>query len=335
MVTYFGFAVALLLPLYLVYRIWTVSLASISQWALHATVALGLIGLLLVVGRWDLAGGSYRYLFIAAVAGAITGSWLRVSDLPLFSNEGGDISWHGILDIVLVLALLTWTVAGLWPGRPAVNVTVPLHGENYYVAHGGGTYPINYHGLADASQRYAVDVTQLNDWGVRASGIYPEDLSQYAIYGDSVYSPLSGTVVRAVDRFSDQPPGTRRPNHPAGNHVWLRRGDAYVVLAHLKHGSVRVEPEETVRAGELIAAVGNTGNTSEPHLHIHAVQPTEHRQPVSDSVLANAAPVPLRFAGTFPIRNDVLPNRTPSGQRSTTVHSDPVPSADESVIPLW
>jgi len=44
----------------------------------------------------------------------------------------------------------------------------------------------------------------------------------------------------------------------------------YVVLAHLRRGSVRVHSGQRVRAGQLLGRVGNSGNSSEPHLHVHA-----------------------------------------------------------------
>jgi hypothetical protein len=91
------------------------------------------------------------------------------------------------------------------------------------VVQGGSTYPINYHGLFASAQRYALDVVQLNDWGVRAAGLHPERLSAYEIYGAPVYSPLTGTVVDTAGHFPDLTTGERMPEHPAGNHVWLRR----------------------------------------------------------------------------------------------------------------
>jgi murein DD-endopeptidase MepM/ murein hydrolase activator NlpD len=46
-----------------------------------------------------------------------------------------------------------------------------------------------------------------------------------------------------------------------------------VVLAHLRRGSIAVRLSESVTAGQGLAEAGNSGNTSEPHLHRHAVRP--------------------------------------------------------------
>ena len=59
------------------------------------------------------------------------------------------------------------------------------------------------------------------------------------------------------------------PGRILGNHVVLDLGDGvHAVLAHLRRGSVRVRPGDRVAAaGQPLAACGNSGNSSEPHLH--------------------------------------------------------------------
>ncbi|MGW4309948.1 peptidoglycan DD-metalloendopeptidase family protein [Streptomyces californicus] len=55
-----------------------------------------------------------------------------------------------------------------------------------------------------------------------------------------------------------------------GNHVILDLGGGtYAVYAHLRRGSLRVRAGDRVRAGQGIGRVGNSGNTTEPHLHFH------------------------------------------------------------------
>jgi hypothetical protein len=270
---------------------------------------LSFLALVLLIGRGDMAGGALRYGLYAGCALALLGSWVRVSDRPVLVDGRAGLSWSAVGDTVAILVLLGWGLLGYWPDRPAADLTFPLRGEGYYVMHGGGTYPVNYHGLFASSQRYALDVVQLNDWGFRAAGLYPDRLKGYEVYGETVYSPLTGTVVDTAGHFPDLTPGRRQPEHPAGNHVWIRRDSLYVVLAHLKTESVRVAPGERVRAGQPIAAVGNTGNTSEPHLHLHAVTVADRPAPAPDSLLGVGTPVPLRFNGRFLTRNDQFTQR--------------------------
>ena len=72
----------------------------------------------------------------------------------------------------------------------------PLHGGTFYVAQGGDAFWLNRHHMSK-SQRFALDIVALNWLGARAWGIYPAALEAYAIYGETVYSPCSGTVTAA------------------------------------------------------------------------------------------------------------------------------------------
>ncbi|MGH8502548.1 MAG: M23 family metallopeptidase [Gammaproteobacteria bacterium] len=86
----------------------------------------------------------------------------------------------------------------------------------------------------------------------------------------------------------------------AGNHVTLRCGNADVLLGHFRPGSLKVASSTRVDVGDLIAEVGNSGNSDEPHLHIHAQAPGSANEPMSGE------PLPMRFNGRFLVRNDRL-----------------------------
>jgi murein DD-endopeptidase MepM/ murein hydrolase activator NlpD len=141
------------------------------------------------------------------------------------------------------------------------------------------------------SQQFALDIVELGPLGYRATGLMPRDLASYAIYGRAVLSPCDGTVLEAVGSLPDLPIGERDSSQPAGNHVVIRCHGVRVELAHLQRASVRVTAGDAVRAGTPLGLVGNSGNTSEPHLHVHA--DTD-----------GGEGVPMTFDGRFLIRND-------------------------------
>src|SRR5690606_13411712 len=116
-------------------------------------------------------------------------------------------------------------------------------------------------------------ITAVGPLGFRAKGLAPEELDRYAIYGASVVSPCAGEVVAMRDGLPDLVPPQTDPQNAAGNHVILACGDFHVELAHLAPGSIAVTEGARIATGDLIGSVGNTGNTTEPHLHIHAVDP--------------------------------------------------------------
>jgi len=107
-------------------------------------------------------------------------------------------------------------------------------------------------------------------------------------------------VARVVDGLADNPAGYMDTVNVAGNHVVLRLNGFLIVMAHLKRNSIVVREGDRVKRCQFIALVGNSGQTSEPHLHIHAVRASD-----PDSVL-KAPGVPIYFNGRFAVRNDVL-----------------------------
>jgi hypothetical protein len=182
----------------------------------------------------------------------------------------------------------------------AAELSFPLEGGTYYVGQGGDSPLLNHHNT-NRAQRFALDVFRLNAAGTRAAGIYPSDPSRYAVFGAGIHSPCAGEVIETRDGNPDhRPSGTDREN-PAGNHVVVRcaKEDVDVALAHIRENSVAVERGERVVEGQLLGRVGNSGNTSEPHLHVHAVRTG------SGSVLEGEG-VPMVFDGRFPVRNGLV-----------------------------
>jgi murein DD-endopeptidase MepM/ murein hydrolase activator NlpD len=179
----------------------------------------------------------------------------------------------------------------------ALDLVFPLRGGTFIVGQGGASKIVNQH-FGHASQRYALDVLMLNGAGVRARWFYPGALDRYAAWDAEVVSPCDGVVAAAVDQFPDLPPPWRDPAHPAGNHVAIESGGATVYLAHLRRGSVAVRAGDRVRAGQPVGRVGNSGNTTEPHLHIHA-----ETGPYPGRFSGRPA-IPITFGGRFLARND-------------------------------
>lgn len=149
-------------------------------------------------------------------------------------------------------------------------------------------------------ESYAHNIVKLNQIGVRASGILPPDPSRYAIFGDPVYAPCSGVVIQVENTLPDLSPPLADRNHLPGNHVLLDCDGLWVLLAHLKQGSVAAMQGDRMWEGQLLGQIGNSGNTSEPHLHIHAQRPGSMEMPFGGD------PVPMVFNGRYLARNDLV-----------------------------
>ena len=148
----------------------------------------------------------------------------------------------------------------------AVQFTFPLDCLAY-TAWGGRDELHNYHTYY-APNAYAYDFIMWTEGGTCTEPC--ESNEDYWIFGQPLYAPAAGTVVEAEDGNPDMPPGQTDPPALEGNHVTLEVAEGeYLLMAHMQSGSVQVAVGDTVEQGQHIGNVGNSGNTTEAHLHMH------------------------------------------------------------------
>ena len=160
-----------------------------------------------------------------------------------------------------------------WLEKARVNPIVlrsPFE-DRWYVAAGGPDPRHNHHTVV-TDQVYAYDFLRQNGQS----------------WDQPVLAPCDGMVVHVESREEDAPPDERRRNlkRPFGNYVSIETLGGYVLLAHLKQGSVLVRVGDTVRAGTAIGRCGNSGNTRGAHLHVHA-----QNQPSQSIDVAEGIPI--------------------------------------------
>jgi murein DD-endopeptidase MepM/ murein hydrolase activator NlpD len=112
---------------------------------------------------------------------------------------------------------------------------------------------------------------------VRTTWRGPEDKNEsYFCYDKPIYSVAAGKVVQVLDGLAENVPHSGKYAIPidfvtaGGNHVVVEIApDRYVLYAHMRPGSVRVKLGDAVNVGDVLGHVGNTGSSTEPHLHMH------------------------------------------------------------------
>jgi hypothetical protein len=218
-----------------------------------------------------------------------------------------------IADAELALAMAfdeEWRIAGIQfspvpevaapgPGKPVV-LAFPAPGT-WLVFWGGDDPRDNYH-VVVPQQRHAYDLVIWEDGATfRGDGTKNED---YHCFGKPIEAPVDATVTSVVSELPDNEPGKMDPAHAAGNHVMLEVGPSrYLMLAHLQAGSVMLHVGDQVRRGAQVGRCGNSGNTSEPHLHVHL----QDKPAFAD---AGALGLPLHF-GDVTVDGARLPVATP------------------------
>jgi hypothetical protein len=151
------------------------------------------------------------------------------------------------------------------PPRNPVTIAMPFTGE-WYVFSGGRSVLVNDH-WTTSSQRNAQDIIQVVNRSSHRDD--SKRLTSYYAFGKPLLAPAPGRITAVLDTRPDLAIGDSDRRHPEGNYLVVDIGGGrYVMMGHLKRGSALVDVGDEVRLGQPVAQVGNSGNTSEPHLHI-------------------------------------------------------------------
>ena len=244
----------------------------------------------MAAARPNIGGGTRAILFLwvpvaknsppAAVTHALTFAKLppdsatlsRVSDTTmrarLMADTGSSVIWGAS--------------TGVTPR--AVRVGAPLRGE-WLAANGPNNFsghrrsPLGLNGAVAIAQRFGIDFLQVDEQGRTFTGTDSTSNKSYYAYGKNIHAVGNGRVVATRDSIPENAP--RSPvaravpidlNTVAGNHVVVDMGGGqYAFYAHIQPGTLRVKLGDRVTRGQVLGLVGNSGNSTEPHLHFHIV----------------------------------------------------------------
>lgn len=288
-----------LLPAFFLLWLWLPRPADQISWLTRVVYGASYFAFVAVIGRWDFLSTTLEvalpvgFLFSSLIA------YMRVRHSP-WNLSTSMLRTHGFTAAMAVffLAITARALSGYGNEKTAVELEFPFMAGTYYVGQGGGAASINNHHV-DRSQRYALDIVALNDFGARADGVMPSSLTDYVVYDRPVKSPCTGVAISIHDGIADNRISETNMGEPAGNHIILACGTARILLAHLRKGSIAVQGGEIVSAGDTLGRVGNSGNSSEPHLHMHAY--------LGGTLDYNAGEgLPMTFDGRFLVRGSTV-----------------------------
>ena len=212
------------------------------------------------------------------------------------------------------------------------EIVSPLRGKNWVAANGPANTSahrralIVIDGTPHVAQRYAIDWVQIGADNQTYTGD-PKDNRSYHCFGVEAHAIADAVVVEVKDGIPENTPGANSRAVPitletvAGNHVNLDLGGGvYAMYAHLQPGSIRVKVGDKVTPGQVIGLVGNTGNSTEPHLHFQLMNQNS------------------------PLASDGIPYTFPSYKLAATMSGDtekapkvnrlPAPEARHGEIPM-
>jgi len=153
-----------------------------------------------------------------------------------------------------------------------VVLNLPVRGE-WLTGHAGATTLTNNH----YKNRYAIDCLKIGPDG-RFFKDPEEKVTDFYSYEEPVYAPANGKITEVVDSLTSDIFGEPDTENLGGNYVILDIGQGkYFYVGHLMKGTIPVNEGRMVNKGDILGYIGNSGNTSFPHLHMHV-----QNKPVAD-----------------------------------------------------
>jgi len=153
------------------------------------------------------------------------------------------------------------------PQKNETKLALPFTGQ-WLVLWGGDTPALNYHHVS-LPQRFAFDLLGVGPDGKTHKGDGSRNEDYYA-FGREVLAPADGVVTDVIEGVRDNMPESMNPLSVLGNAVFIQHSKYEVsVLAHFKQGSIKVKAGDTAKKGQMLGLCGNSGNSSEPHIHYH------------------------------------------------------------------
>lgn len=168
---------------------------------------------------------------------------------------------------------------------------MPINDE-WYVFWGGTNEFINYH-YPYEQQRYAYDLVKMvNNETYENSTRQNEN---YYAFGAEVVAPADGVVVEVIDGIKDNVPGEMDEENLAGNYcIIAHEHNEYSMIAHFKKDSICVKTGDKVKAGQLLGLCGNSGNSSEAHIHFQVMDHQDFLQAKSLRIKFHGGAEPIQ-----------------------------------------
>ena len=257
-------------------------------------LCIGIIVWLLMVyivgGKTAAYAWNLEVFILAPISTIVTCVELIVCIVRLCKKKS--IVWNGLFIIVtFVISIPVGVILGISPmiyptytcKEEAIQVTEPVKNAEYV----GG--PSHTPHAIWPSECFAYDIVR------EPKDVGSAVLSDYGIWEAEVWAPISGTVIGKEEKEKDITPNTEEFTSSLGNYVFIEmeNGKGYIILAHFKEESIEVEVGDKIVEGQFLGLVGNSGTTSEPHIHFQC----QKENPLEMKFPTCATGVPIKVMG--------------------------------------
>ncbi|HOV25227.1 MAG TPA: M23 family metallopeptidase [Pseudobacteroides sp.] len=314
--TYVELFLYLVLPVFLIVWLWKSKNRS-KFGLLIKMVAIGtfILALFWTPFRESSVGYYTNYILLALFLASAVVAFIKGRGMKFFSDatiKGIVLAIPGIISILLMGYVNVIGIRGFFYDEEPIELMFPFKNGAYAVMQGGNgasSFLANYHYHAwkfgteeDTLNKFSTDIVKLNKFGFCFNTLdflfnndLPKDLNKYEMFSEPLYSPCEGEVWSVEDGNDDLDPSKNELYVPSNNIVIKYKENYYIALHHLKKESIKVALGDKVKQGQLLGEIGNSGNTTIPHLHIQ----------VWKNEGTTYLGVPINFNGSFPVKNKV------------------------------
>lgn len=247
---------------------------------LFLSVAQGVLIILFFSGYWEFFGIRFKFIYCLLAESAIIFLLAyECSKTPSGYNLYIVVPLL-LIQLILLIQIIRIIIVILRRENESMEIVFPFKNGKYLVTDGGNSKLsrlMNYHFYSSVHKKnntnnsmlFATDIVKLND---NNSNFLPPRNEDYPVFGEKVLSPVSGTVFKVVNDIDDNIPYSGHYPYNTGNTIVIQNGNRYMLLGHLKKGSIHLETGQIVNAGDVIAEAGNSGYSERPHIHMQLIK---------------------------------------------------------------
>lgn len=261
---------------------------------------------------WEYTSIYLRYIYFIFIIIGISSLIHRLIFIPSIPmGRLNDLSdqFNIILSTIIFLIIDIGIFLSKVKKRSSFNLSFPFRNGKFLVIDGGDgriSYFANYHYYGWKfkkiknydSMRFATDIIKLNKYGTGGRKMLNPSNNDFHIFGEKVYSPIEGEVVKVLTSREDNIPYKKLPNH-SGNQITIKNGNYYVTLYHFRKDSIVVELGQKLEVGDYLGQVGNSGYSTRPHLHIQVVYSEDDNYWLGKGI-------PIIFNNIYPTKNSII-----------------------------
>jgi hypothetical protein len=244
------------------------------------TISQTLLIILFFSGYWEFLGLRFRVLYSCLIQTLILILFYYKISLPFsLSPNIFLVIFLCILQIILLSELIKILIVILRYENNSLEITFPLKNGLYLITDGGNSKIsrlMNYHfyspvhkkNRTNNSMKFATDIVKIDQSIKKFMPLNNED---YPIFGEKVFCPINGTVIKVVNNIDDNIPYSGNYPYNTGNTLIIKDSNYYFLIGHLKKGSIRINTGDYVHQNDLLAEVGNSGYSERPHVHMQLI----------------------------------------------------------------